>query len=260
MNLAKRIVNRLRRDMKKVIGPKRHCPVCNKAFKGRFNPIPDYYLENSKRTGWPYSPDDAETLSYKEFSCPFCDSMDRDRLYALYLSKSIKKDKSYKLLDIAPSKGLAVYLKARPEIKRRTADLFMEGVDDRVNIMDMKIYPDASFDIFICSHILEHVDDDRQAMRELSRILKPDGFGICMVPIITPLVDIDEDITVTDPDERWRRFGQDDHVRLYSKKDFVNRLTEVGFKVEECGAKFFSQAEMIYNGISPKSVLYIVRK
>jgi SAM-dependent methyltransferase len=260
MNIIRRVNGRLKRDILRLTGPKRYCIICNRNFRGKFLPISKFYIENKTRTGFPYEFDDGETLNYKEYNCPYCGSVDRDRLYALFISKNIQKNKIYKLLDIAPSKILKEYLKTYSQIKYRSADLSMEGVDDLVDIMDMKIYPDCSFDIFICSHVLEHVLDDRKAMRELHRILKPDGFAICMVPIILNLKDIDEDITITDPDERWRRFGQDDHVRLYSKQGFIGRLTEAEFKVEQYTVDNFSLKEFILHGISPKSVLYIVKK
>jgi SAM-dependent methyltransferase len=260
MNIIKRIENKLRREITNLIGAKRYCIVCNTSFRGKFQPISEYYMENILRTGYPYRYHEAETINNKEYTCPFCDSVDRDRLYAFYLDKNMPKDRINKLLDIAPSQPLKKFISIHPQIKYRSADLSMEGVDDIIDIMDMKIYPDNTFDIFICSHVLEHVLDDRKAMKELHRILKSDGFGICMVPIVISIKDIDEDITITDPDERWRRFGQEDHVRLYSRQGFIDRLVEAGFKVEQCTVENFSLREFILNGISPRSVLYIVRK
>ena len=73
----------------------------------------------------------------------------------------------------------------------------MENVDDKVDITDMTIYPDNHFDFFICSHMLEHVFDDRKALRELYRILKWGGQGILVVPIVLSIDEIDEDPSVT---------------------------------------------------------------
>src|SRR6188508_1256097 len=119
-------------------------------------------------------------------------------------------------------KNLATAL--NQNITYRSADLFMQEVDDRVDIMDMTIYPDKHFDFFVCSHMLEHVVDDRKALRELYRILKWGGQGILVVPIVLSIDEIDQDPSVTDVAERWRRFGQDDHVRLYSKQGFLRRI------------------------------------
>ena len=81
-----------------------------------------------------------------------------------------------------------------------------------------------------------------------------------MVPINLAITEIDEDPTVTDEVERWRRFGQFDHVRLYSKPGFIQRVTETGFLVHQLGIDFFGKDIFHRNGISPKSVLYVVEK
>lgn len=260
MNIIERVDQKVKRTIKEVFGARRYCNVCKTPFKGKFIPIHPMYLENARKTGFPYTFDEGETLNYKEYTCPFCQSSDRDRLYALYLDTHLDSNKSYQLLDFAPAPALRQYLKANSMIKYRSADLFMDGVDDKIDVMDMHIYPDNSFDIFICSHVLEHVKDDAKAMRELYRILKPGGFGICMVPIILPLKSIDEDPSLEDPAEKWRRFGQDDHVRLYNRAGFIERLAGAGFKVDQFTIKDFEAGQFIQYGISPKSVLYIVRK
>ena len=260
MNLAKRVVHKIKRELISVAGPKRNCNVCGTSFRGKFIPLSDMYFQKTREAGYPYTADDAETINYREYECPVCHCSDRDRLYALYLESHLEKNKKYKLLDIAPAQALREKLQKNSLIQYRSSDLFMEDVDDKIDLMDMNIYPDGSFNIFICSHVLEHVPDDIRAMRELYRVLSQDGFGIAMVPIVLPLKEIDEDIHVTDIKERWRRFGQGDHVRLYSKKGFVERLQKTGFKVTEITIKDFSLEDFILHGISPKSVIYIVAK
>jgi SAM-dependent methyltransferase len=136
----------------------------------------------------------------------------------------------------------------------------MEDVDDRVDLMDMSCYEDASYDVIICMHVLEHVPDDRRALSELSRVLKPDGWGVIMVPICVYKRCFDEDVLLQDEDERWRRFGQNDHVRMYSKEVFLERLAASGFAVHQYGANFFGEKWMTRCGISTGSVLYVVRK
>ena len=106
----------------------------------------------------------------------------------------------------------------------------------------------------------EHVADDKKAMSELFRILKPGGFGILMVPIVLKIEQIDDDPTITDAETRWRRFGQYDHVRLYSKKGFVERVQEAGFIVKQYGVEYFGESVFVECGISVKSVLYVVQK
>lgn len=91
-------------------------------------------------------------------------------------------------------------------------------------------YPDETFDVVYCSHVLEHVADDRKAMRELRRVLKKDGIAILLVPIVGGAHTF-EDPAITDPKERARLYGQHDHVRSYGA-DYVDRLKEAGFAVD----------------------------
>jgi ubiquinone/menaquinone biosynthesis C-methylase UbiE len=117
-----------------------------------------------------------------------------------------------------------------------------------------------SFDIFICSHVLEHVPDDKKALSELFRILRPGGFGILMVPIALKMSKVNEDPSIEDVGERWRRFGQDDHVRQYSKSGFIERVKGAGFIINQYSIDFFGEDVFRKYGISPKSILYVVER
>jgi predicted SAM-dependent methyltransferase len=90
--------------------------------------------------------------------------------------------------------------------------------------------PDESVDVFLCSHVLEHIPDDRKAMREIFRVLKKDGWALLQVPIDENRSTTFEDPSVTTPQEREKVFGQNDHVRIYGR-DYVDRLKEAGFVV-----------------------------
>jgi SAM-dependent methyltransferase len=102
-------------------------------------------------------------------------------------------------------------LKQRPS-RYITADLFA-AADLQLNIESIEL-PDGSFDRIICSHVLEHVDD-KKALRELRRVLKPGGFLILMVPIIEGWAETFEDPLLASEIERETYFGQHDHVRFY---------------------------------------------
>ena len=97
-------------------------------------------------------------------------------------------------------------------------------------------------------------------MRELWRILRREGKGICVVPIDLLQKEIDEDPDCTDVGERWRRFGQDDHIRKYSKQGYLERLQEAGFSVEEYNADDFGETTMQENGLSDTATVYVVYK
>ena len=101
-------------------------------------------------------------------------------------------------------------------------------------------FPDASFDVVLCSHVLEHVPADRQAMRELRRVLAPDGWALLLVPMGKGPTR--EDPSIVEPAARERAFGQWDHVRMYGP-DFADRLREVGFAVTVVGRDDVATAE-----------------
>ncbi|MDQ4121033.1 MAG: class I SAM-dependent methyltransferase [Acidobacteriota bacterium] len=243
------------------VGDKYLCPLCG-AKLAYFLPLSMYYMREMYENQAIHSVFHAETLNLENYECPACRCSDRDRLYFLYIQKVLQNiDKSkLRILEIAPAAQLRKALRQNEQIEYRCADLFMEDVDDKVNITDMKVYQDESFDAFICSHVLEHVDDDLKAMRELYRILKHGGWGIAMVPINLALDETYENASITSESERWKHFGQNDHVRMYSKKGFVQRLNEAGFKVEQLGVDFFGREEFEKHGIHPRSVLYVVKK
>lgn len=243
-------------------GPPYQCPVCSRRIS-KFLPISPYYEENRRKYGYPFNFDDQETINPDHYICPSCNASDRERLYALYIAEVMEQtppENNLALLDIAPSHPLKTFLLKLPNIKYLSADRYMEGVDLVVDITNMSEVHSESFDMFICSHVLEHVENDKKALEELMRILKPGGLGILMVPIILKIEEIDEDPSVTDTEIRWRRFGQYDHVRLYSKKGFIERIQETGFDVNQYGVEHFGRDKFLECGISLKSILYVVRK
>jgi predicted SAM-dependent methyltransferase len=109
-----------------------------------------------------------------------------------------------------------------------SADLNKSYATTRLDITNMPGVASGSMDVVYCSHVLEHVSDDRMAMREFARVLKPSGWAVLLVPIWAEHTF--EDPSVTDPKERERLFGQDDHVRRYGP-DFADRVNEAGFDV-----------------------------
>lgn len=236
-----------------------YCISCNCYFK-EFTPLSPYFDEMFAKHGFPYRIYHTETLNWKQYMCPGCHINDRDRLYALYMQKNIDSTRQYNLVEFAPSPQLSAIIRRFANIRHRTADLFMEGVDDKADLLDLHLYNDNSFDVFICSHILEHVDDDVKAMRELYRILKPGGFGIAMVPLFNGVVKTVEDPSEKNEAERWRRFGQDDHVRLYARHEYIQRLESVGFNVNQLDKHYFGEDVLKKNGISDSSILYVVEK
>ncbi len=236
--------------------PKR-CACCGNRCEN-YLPLSSYYSEQHKKynvTGR----SKPEMLNSSEYSCPVCKANDRDRAYALYIKKEMDPEEKIAILDIAPNRGLSAFVRTFfPNADYKTGDLFKENVDYKLDIMDMHQIADSSIDFFICSHVLEHVKDDITAMKELRRILKKGRAGICVVPIDLSRTEIDEDPDCSDEGERWRRFGQGDHVRAYSKQGYIDRLRSVGFDVLEYDRSRFTEQEMFENGLSESSTVYIV--
>ena len=131
---------------------------------------------------------------------------------------------------------------------------------------------DNFFDLIYASHILEHIPDDRKAMQEMYRTLKPNGILLAMIPQKFS-EETYEDFTITEPDERTKHFGQSDHVRFYGL-DFTKRLKEQGFHITiYCHVSVIDQIEnMVYDekhvldkecdlyNLCKGEILYICRK
>lgn len=162
--------------------------------------------------------------------CPGCGSHERHRTLWLYLRDRMRLgEASLSLLHFAPEYCLREPLEALPGLRYVTADLDPAGVDVQVDITAMP-FEDASFDAIICSHVLEHVPDDRRAMDELWRVLRPGGWSLVLVPLDQGRERTYEDPAVIAPEDRTRAFWQEDHVRLYAT-DIADRLAAAGFEV-----------------------------
>jgi SAM-dependent methyltransferase len=160
----------------------------------------------------------------------------------LYLQKHtpLFDGKCRAVLHVAPERCLEARLRARLGRGYLTADLNDRRADVRMDIMNIA-YPDGTFDFVYCSHVLEHVADDRKAMREFRRVLKKDGRALLLVPVIQGAHTF-EDPRITNPQERTRVYGHHDHVRSYGA-DYVDRLKEAGLTVDVISAKDLTTAE-----------------
>ena len=211
---AKGRLRPLRRIAERLIyaGEERVCPVCGESSR-RFKPSPIDRREDAQ--------------------CVHCGALERHRLVWLFIQKktTLFDGKSKKMLHVAPESCLEPRFWERLGDNYLTADLLDPRAMVRMDITDIQ-YADQSFDVIACSHVLEHVQDDRRAMREFCRVLKNDGWAIFLVPVTSDHTI--EDPSIIDPKERLRVFGQADHVRRYGP-DFVDRLREAGFAVEIVG-------------------------
>ena len=200
-------------------------------------PFIAFYLKGNKYT------DPIDNKSFRKFLpygygvqrqnvlSPSTLSLERHRLLWLYLTNETNFFTSKKkVLHMAPEQCfLSRFKKLNHEYI--TADIDSPIADVKADIVNLP-FTDNSFDVVLCNHVLEHIQDDTKAMKELFRVMKKGGMGIFQVP-----QDLNRDVTfednsITDPKERAKIFGQYDHVRVYGR-DYFDKLRSVGFKVEE---------------------------
>lgn len=240
-SIAKSVPRPLTRAVKRVafFGSSRYCPVC------------EHSLRKMLLAGNPPRLD---------ARCPLCNARERHRLVWRYFQErsNFFQMSGAKMLHVAAEPWFEPKFRAIIGSGYLTADL-MRPADVKMDVTDIQ-FADNTFDVIYCSHVLEHVADDRQAMREFRRVLKPEGFAILLVPVTVETTV--EDPTITDPRERLRLFGQDDHVRCYGP-DYLDRLREAGFDVLITEAKDFldrEEIERIAVGTAAAGQIYHCRK
>ncbi len=195
------------------VGRGRECPICG-AKRRKF--LPYGYV-----------------VSRESALCPNCLSLERHRLLWLYLMRETTlANERGRILHIAPEVCIKRRLKKmHSDGNYITADLESPLADMHFDVQDIPL-EDGFARVVICNHIMEHVEDDILAMRELRRILSPSGWGIILSPVERDREHTFEDDTIVDEAERTRIFGQYDHRRIYGL-DYADRLRTAGFKVEE---------------------------
>lgn len=233
------------------------CPLCKNTTQD-YSPLPNYYKENAEKNGFSYF-GQCEMTAHNSYSCPQCWASDRERLYGYWLTKKLNNSKDFSMIHFAPEKALSEWLQNNFSFNYATADLMMENVDYKIDMMNMPFKND-SYDSFICSHILEHVEDDILAVSELYRILKPGGWGILMAPICTEIEYTLEDKNHKTEEERWKYYGQNDHLRLYSHKGYLDVISSAGFDVQQLDIDYFGEKVFNQLGLKKTSILYIVEK
>lgn len=236
------------------------CSVCG-LQNISFLPLPDFYRDNALRHGYKHF-GKGEMIALDTYSCSACGASDRERLIEYWIDRQVQAGtfrKGAKLLHFSPEAALSKKLRELNLFEYQTADYGMEGVDYKIDIMNIPV-GDETIDFFICSHVLEHVESDDKAIQELYRITKTGGCGILVAPISVGLEHTIEDPSMTTEAERWRHFGQNDHVRLYAHNDYVAKIKANGFEVEQLGIKDFGKETFMRLGLTETSILYIVRR
>jgi SAM-dependent methyltransferase len=222
-------------------GDKYNCPICNSS-----------YLEFAAFNG------------RENRMCPNCFSLERHRLLYFYLKNETKIfSEKYNVLHFAPEKCLNQVLSKNLNLTYQTADLMTEFIDMIevkpkyvMSVTDIK-FEDNTFDFIICNHVLEHVPDDKKAISELFRVLKPNGIAILQVPINFSKADTLEELKLNS-EQRNQLYGSPDHLRFYGYEDYPRRLNDTGFRVDLSNYVLSQNIER--NILDKNEVLYICRK
>ncbi|MCX7359345.1 MAG: methyltransferase domain-containing protein [Alphaproteobacteria bacterium] len=207
---------------------KRNCPLCG--FTG-------YFLSAGPR---------------QEARCPNCASKERDRIIALYLRRNNLDPKDKRVLHFSAERPFFHQWKNNP--KYVAGDIKRSAVANAVVDITALTYPDNEFDVIVCNHVLEHVQEDAKGMAECFRVMKPGGVGVFSVPM-----DVTADETWNPPpgtpQAEIERICGRTHVRLYGL-DFPKLLASHGFVAEEI---LFSPEENERHRLAAEKV-YVVRK
>ncbi len=193
-------------------------------------------------------------LKSGEKLCPYCGSSSRNRrLWNILKSEFIKTN--IRILHFSPSRSLKRFLSKDSSLNYITSDFLGEfDADKHYNITDIS-ESDNSFDLIICYHILEHIEDDQAAMKELYRVLKKGGCCIIQTPFNDG--EIYEDDTIKTAEDRLKYFGQEDHLRIYSVDRLKERLTHSGFEVK---VNKFNEDKENFNGLSETEYVLLAIK
>lgn len=220
-------------------GRRVECPVCGKRFRKFFS-----YGYVASRSG---------------ALCPHCMSLERHRLLYLWLERKTDFFSApYRLLHIAPEHCFLRPFERLFGDKYVTADLESPLAKVKLDVQQMP-FDECEFDVVICNHILEHVEDDRKALSEIFRVMRHSGWGILLSPVDYGLEVSYEDPTKTTPEERREAFGQPDHLRIFGR-DYADRLSSAGFIVEEIRATDFLSADEITRFGIATDRIHFVRK
>lgn len=218
-------------------GNKVECPICDGHYRsflpyGRINPRPNAL-------------------------CPSCLSLERHRLIWLYLKERTNFfSQKLSVLHIAPE---PCFVKRFEKIH---GDNYITGdIESPLAKVKMDIhripFEENKFDVVLCNHVLEHVQDDIKAMKEIKRVLRPGGWAILQVPFFSPVPDDTfEDNSITDPREREKIFGQDDHVRKFGK-DYPQRIERSGLKAI---LDDFAKSQRDKYGLQKREIIYKAEK
>lgn len=223
-------------------GNKVECPVCEKSF--------------SKFLSY-----GSEVAHRENVLCPYDLTLERHRLMWLYLKNESDffTAKQLNVLHIAPEQCFIQLFKKQQNLNYLTGDLESPIADIHFDLHQIPL-EDNRFDVVFCNHVMEHVENPIQCMKEIYRVMKPGGWAIMQVPQDMSRATTYEDSSITSPAEREKHFWQKDHVRLFGR-DYPQWLEKAGFKVDVYDTKQkFESAVIDKYRLMKDELLYISKK
>lgn len=239
------------------LGRSHSCYICGRSFR-KFRPF---------RNGWKDVSPFALKLQVvgsdvEHFSCAFCGCTDRERHLVMYFDRLglWSRIPGCDVLHFAPEHHLQSRIAERSPAHYVKADLFPSDADwQRVDVTQIA-FGDASFDIIICNHVLEHVVEDARALHELFRVLRPGGCAILQTPHSALLHDSFCDAGINTDELRNYFYCQEDHVRLYGR-DLFTRITQAGFGLQvKTHVDVLADIDAVYYGVNPRENLILAVK
>jgi len=210
----------------------RECPICG--YVGPFKAVGVYWRR-------------------PDALCPNCRGRERHRFFKLLLDRHSPIPKGAKLLHFAAEPSITQVVEPLAKEYYR-ADIESSRADLVLNIENIDLN-NNEFDVVICFHVLEHVDDAK-ALVEIFRILKPGGLALISVPIIEGWDKTYENPEITSEWDRFLHFGQRDHVRYFGR-DVRDRIRAAGFELSEIQT---DGAECARYALTPGDVIFFARK
>ncbi len=232
------------------------CPVCGSHFR-EFAPV---YQSKA------YADEKANIeVVAEQARCPDCDSQQRQRLLWKFLHEKSQLFDGHKksIMEVAPELPFFKHFSKLEHIRYFPCDKYpqhLKYADFPGQIIKADLcalpWPDFSFDLILCSHVLEHVSDDHLALREIYRVLKPGGLLLIQAPVSYNLETTLDDAGNSTPEQREKLFGQHDHYRRYGR-DIANRIQRAGFSLTafDCRENYTPE-EIARFGLDPWEKIY----
>ena len=202
------------------------CPICNKYARkfikyGKNNdPIKKYKIISSGKR--------------ENCICPNCFSKDRERFLYIFFSYFQSKsfiNKNSSILHFSPEKSLRNYFFKNDFKNYKTADFFDEKANYKIDLENYANH-NQKYDLIICNHVLEHIHNDKVALKNINNLLNEKGYAILLTPFSKL---IEEDIYMgmsLSYEKQLEYYGQEDHVRIYSQKNLISKIENAGFNLK----------------------------